>query len=87
MATGVALFHQAEGLYAQGRIPETFELYQQAIKKILQDEIVTSRVPAIVPIESPQETLGCVWRNFVGFFRDTQMPFNQSVQARNLFRY
>jgi len=48
------------------------------VKKILKDEIVTAKIPAIVPDDFPQETLGAVWRNFVGFFRDPAMSFTQA---------
>lgn len=77
--TGAALFYQAEVLYAKGQVAKTFDLYQQAINKILKDENVTAHVPNIVPAEYPQETLGCLWRNFVSFFRDSEMPFNQGA--------
>lgn len=78
MSSGVALFQRAEGFYAQGKIQEAFDLYQKSVKKILKDENVTAKIPAIVPDDFPQETLGAVWRNFVGFFRDPAMSFTQN---------
>jgi hypothetical protein len=77
MSSGVALFQRAEALYAQGNANEAFEYYQKSIKKILKDEAVTAKLPAIVPPDFPQETLGAVWRNFVGFFRDPIMNFTE----------
>jgi hypothetical protein len=78
MSSGVALFQRAEGFYAQGNVPEAFDLYQKSLKKILKDENVIAKIQAIVPDDFPQETLGVVWRNFVGFFRDPAMSFTQA---------
>jgi len=78
MSSGVALFQRAESLYAQGNSQGAFDLYQASVKKILKDENVIAKIPAIVPDDFPQETLGAVWRNFVGFFRDSAMSFTQS---------
>jgi hypothetical protein len=78
MSSGVALFQQAESLYAQGDIQGAFDLYQRSVKKILKDENVIAKIPAIVPDDFPQETLGAIWRNFVGFFRDPTMSFTQT---------
>jgi len=36
-----------------------------------------AKIPAIVPPDFPQELLGAVWRNFVGFFRDPAMHFTE----------
>ena len=72
---GVVLLQRAEALYAQGKSEETFELYQRAIKKILKDEDVAALLPAIVPNDTPKETLGFLWRNFAGFFKDPAMKF------------
>jgi len=72
---GVVLLQRAEALYAQGKSEKTFELYQQAIKKILKDEDVAALLPAIVPDDTPKETLGFLWRNFAGFFKDPAMKF------------
>lgn len=77
MSSGVALFQRAEALYARGDTNGAFEYYQKSIKKILKDEIVTAKLPALVPPDFPQETLGAVWRNFVGFFRDPAMNFTE----------
>ncbi|KAF8068827.1 hypothetical protein FPV67DRAFT_1489871 [Lyophyllum atratum] len=75
--SGLALFQRAETFYHQGDIQSAFDYYQKAIKKILKDENVTAKIPAIVPDNFPQELLGAVWRNFVGFFRDPQMNFTE----------
>jgi hypothetical protein len=72
---GAVLLQRAEALYAQGKSEETFELYQRAIKKILKDEDVAALLPAIVPNDTPKETLGFLWRNFAGFFKDPIMKF------------
>ena len=89
--SGVALFQRAEGLYAQGKIQETFETYQKCIRKILRDENPTANIPAILPDDFPRETLGAVWRNFVGFFRDPAMSFTaetapEAYKLLNSFR-
>ncbi|KAL0070510.1 Histone-lysine N-methyltransferase smyd1 [Marasmius tenuissimus] len=74
MASGFQLFYKAEELYAQGKFDETFEYYQKAIKKITKDENPLKALPALCPDPSfPLETLGAVWRNFLGFFKDPQM--------------
>ena len=80
MSSGVALFQRAEGLYAQGNIQGAFDLYQKSVKKILRDENVIAKIPALVPDDFPQETLGAVWRNFVGFFRDPAMSFTRNSE-------
>ncbi|KDR70653.1 hypothetical protein GALMADRAFT_254688 [Galerina marginata CBS 339.88] len=77
MSSGMALFQKAESFYHQGRINDAFEYYQKSIKKILKDEDVTAKIPAIVPPDFPQELLGAVWRNFVGFLRDPAMNFTE----------
>lgn len=56
--SGVSLFQKAERAYASHRSDEAFELYEKAIKKILKDENVAAKLPAIVPDIAPQETLG-----------------------------
>jgi hypothetical protein len=74
--SGVELFQRAETLYFQGKVPETFEMYQKSIKKILKDENPTATLPLPLPTDDfPRETLGVVWRNFLGFFRDPAMSF------------
>ena len=78
MSSGVALFQLAEGLYAKGNNQGAFDLYQKSVRKILKDETVTANLPALVPDDFPRETLGAVWRNFVGFFRDPAMSFTQT---------
>ncbi|KAF8869261.1 hypothetical protein CPB84DRAFT_1839606 [Gymnopilus junonius] len=65
MSSGLLLFQQAETLYHRGDENGAFEYYQKSIKKILKDENVTAKLPAIVPPDFPQELLGCVWRNFI----------------------
>ena len=77
MSSGLALFQKAETFYHQGRTNDAFEYYQKSIKKILKDENVIAKIPAIVPPDFPQELLGSVWRNFVGFFRDPAMNFTE----------
>lgn len=83
---GVVLFQRAEALYAQGKIEETFEMYQRAIKKILKDEDVAALLPAIVPNDTPKETLGFLWRNFAGFFKDPAMKFATEERAPDAYR-
>jgi hypothetical protein len=78
MSSGLALFQNAEIYYFQGDIQRMLDLYQQAIKKILQDENVTAIFPLPVPSDSfLQETLGVCWHNFVGLFRDPAMSFTE----------
>ncbi|EAU91994.1 hypothetical protein CC1G_05981 [Coprinopsis cinerea okayama7 len=74
MSSGVQLFMKAEQLYAQNRVDETLEYYAKAIQKIVRNENLLAPLPALVPDPTfPKETLGAVWRNFVGFFKDPQM--------------
>jgi len=73
--TGIVIFQRAEQCYARGQVNTTFELYQRAIKKILKDEVLTAKLPAIVPDEAPEEALCFIWMNFLGFFRDPAMNF------------
>jgi hypothetical protein len=75
--SGLSLFQKAETFYHQGKTNDAFEYYQKSIKKILKDEDVTAKLPAIVPSDFPKELLGGVWRNFVGFFRDSTMNFTE----------
>lgn len=77
MSSGVALFQRAEQFYHQGKTNDAFNYYQRSIKKILKDENVIAKIPAVVPDGFPQELLGAVWRNFVGFFRDPAMNFTE----------
>lgn len=77
MSSGLALFQKAETFYHQGRTNDAFEYYQKSIKKILKDENVIAKIAAIVLPDFPQELLGGVWRNFVGFFRDPAMNFTE----------
>ncbi|PPQ95396.1 hypothetical protein CVT26_008242 [Gymnopilus dilepis] len=77
MSSGLLLFQAAEQSYAKGDINGAFDHYQKSIKKILKDENVIAKLPAIVPPDFPQELLGGVWRNFVGFFRDPEMNFTE----------
>src|SRR5262245_35100651 len=76
--SGLDLFKRGEIFYSQGKIQEAFDSYQKSIKKILKDEIVTAKLPAIIPDDFPKEILGAVWRNFVGFFRDPNMSFTKT---------
>ena len=78
MSSGVAIFQRAEQLYSRGDTEGAFSLYQTAVIRILKNENVTAKLPAIVPDDFPQETLGAVWRNFVGFFRDPAMSITQT---------
>ncbi|KAL0577324.1 hypothetical protein V5O48_004647, partial [Marasmius crinis-equi] len=91
MSGGFQLFYQAEQLYAQGNIDGTFEYYQKAIKKITKDENLLAPLPAISPDPLfPQETLGAVWRNFLGFLRDPEMRKNKcksSIRSSASFTY
>lgn len=77
-SSGFDLFVQAETAYSEGRHNETFDLYQRAIRKIIEDENVTAVPPtaALLPDSArshPRETLGMAWMNFVGFFKDKSM--------------
>ena len=38
-------------------------------------EDVAALLPAIVPNDTPKETLGILWRNIAGFFKDAVMKF------------
>ncbi|KAK0486653.1 hypothetical protein EDD18DRAFT_1360662 [Armillaria luteobubalina] len=77
MSSGWNLFVQAERFYSQNDVDKTFEYYQKAIKKIVNDENITAQIP--IPTGSlpdntfPTETLGAAWRNFIGFFKDPAM--------------
>ncbi|KAE9399700.1 hypothetical protein BT96DRAFT_919996, partial [Gymnopus androsaceus JB14] len=89
--SGVSLFQKAERAYASRRSDEAFELYEKAIKKILKDENVAAKLPAIVPDIAPQETLGYLWQNFTGFLRDPQMNYTaesspEAFKLLNKFR-
>ncbi|KAF8060832.1 hypothetical protein FPV67DRAFT_1673666 [Lyophyllum atratum] len=75
--SGLALFKRAEASHYQGDIQSAFDDYQKAIKKILKDENVTAKIPAIVLDDCPQELLGYIWRSLLGFFRDRQMNFTE----------
>ncbi|KAF8658429.1 hypothetical protein AX16_001980 [Volvariella volvacea WC 439] len=81
MSTGTSLFAQAESLYHLGQTDKVFEYYQLSIKRILKDEIVIAKQrlpPGIqLPDDYPEEVLGMAWRNFVGFFRDPNLNFEQ----------
>ncbi len=81
MSTGFALFQQAEILYAQGNVDETFKAYQRCIKKVLKNELVTAKLPqaALVPDQIPRELLGYAWMNFAGFFLDPNFNYTQGI--------
>jgi hypothetical protein len=80
MSTGWAIFVRAEEFYHAGKMKDALDNYQRAIKKILKDEIVIAKVPMPVTHDDmPRETLGMAWRNFVGFFRDPAMSFNEQT--------
>ncbi|KAL0576204.1 Histone-lysine N-methyltransferase smyd1 [Marasmius crinis-equi] len=91
MSSGFQLFYQAEQFYSQGNVDGAFEHYQKAIKKITKDENLLAALRALSPDPTfPQETLGAVWRNFLGFFKDPQMRKNKenSPEAyKLLYRY
>ena len=49
---------------------------QQRWGQTLMDiEDVAALPPAIVPNDTPKETLGILWRNIAGFFKDPVMKF------------
>ncbi|KAG6889404.1 hypothetical protein C0992_005326 [Termitomyces sp. T32_za158] len=81
MTNGYSLFQSAEMHYYQGKTASAFSYYRKSIKKILKNESPTAKMPVPrgmrVPDDMPQELLGMVWRNFVGFFRDPQMNFTE----------
>ena len=66
MSSGLALFWKAEVFFHQGHTNNIFEYYQKSIKKILKDEDVITKIPAIVLGDFPQELLGGIWHNFIG---------------------
>jgi len=89
--TGLVLFQKAELAYASHRSDEAFELYQKAIKKILKDENVVAKLPAIVLHNAPEETLGFLWQNLTGFFKDPAMNYTaetspEAFKLLNKFR-
>jgi len=43
----------------------------------LKGEDVIVKIPAIIPPDFPQELLGGVWHNFIGFFHDPAMNFTE----------
>jgi len=57
MHSDVTLFQ-----HAQGNSQGTFDLYQASVKKILKDENVITKIPAIVPDDFLKEMLGAVWQ-------------------------
>jgi len=63
----VALFQKAETFFHQGHTNDAFEYHQKLIKNILKGEDVIAKIPAIIPPDFPQELLGGVWHNFIGF--------------------
>lgn len=86
MSSGLDLFRKAELFYYQGKVDDTFDYYQRAIKKIIKDENVTASLPTEI-LHSPEvahnrayprELLGVVWMNFVGFFKDPVMRKDKS---------
>ncbi|KAG5646720.1 hypothetical protein DXG03_002402 [Asterophora parasitica] len=78
VAVGSTIGHGLSSMLFGGKPKETFEYYQKAIKKIIKDENVTAKIPAILPDNSmPQELLIMLWRNFVGFLRDPAMNFRE----------
>jgi hypothetical protein len=44
----VSLSQHAEGFYAQWNIQEAFDMYQKSLK-ILKDENIITKIPAIIP--------------------------------------
>lgn len=85
MPTGFELFQQAEMEYQlRGNAHAAMDLYVSSIKQIVQRENPVARFPAYMLTqmaaqanEFPEQILGTVWRNFVGFFRDPQMGFTK----------
>ncbi|KAF9030350.1 hypothetical protein BDZ89DRAFT_1112247 [Hymenopellis radicata] len=81
MSSGLELFRKAEMFYYGGRVDDTFDYYQRAIRKIIKDENITASLPAAMVLSPeiarnrayPRELLGVVWMNFVGFFKDPDM--------------
>lgn len=76
---GFDLFIEAEQLYRQGRFADALEFYRLSVKRILKDGDINYPMPVTVSVDLPVEVLGCVWANFVGFFRDAEMSFTQGV--------
>lgn len=76
--SGLSLFQKAEMAYMMDHnAPKAFGLYVQAIRKIIKNEDVVQKFPRPVPVpDMPQELLGIIWRNFVGFFRDHELGLN-----------
>ncbi|EJD44549.1 hypothetical protein AURDEDRAFT_114295 [Auricularia subglabra TFB-10046 SS5] len=75
--SGLSLFKKAEMAYMlDSNVPQAFDLYVQSIRKIIKNEDVAQKFPQPIPVpDMPQELLGIVWRNFVGFFRDPALGF------------
>ena len=40
--------------------------------KLIDIEDVAALLPAVIPNDTPKETLEYLWRNFAGFFKDAQ---------------
>jgi len=53
MSSGLALFQKAETFFHQGHTNDAFEYCQKPIKKILKDENVIAKIPAIMPPDFP----------------------------------
>ncbi|KAJ7136043.1 hypothetical protein C8R44DRAFT_769545 [Mycena epipterygia] len=85
MSSGKALFIEGEKHYEAGRISEAFELYRQAIIRILDHEDVLQKFPG-VPEQVPQEVIAVAWQNLLGCFRKSGSGFTQesSPEAYNL---
>ncbi|KIY52679.1 hypothetical protein FISHEDRAFT_69495 [Fistulina hepatica ATCC 64428] len=84
MPSGLTSFTEAELDYAAGRIDPCFRKYLKSIKKIIKDEKLDAKLKfsagAPVPPDHPEELLGAVWRNFIGFFKDKPLNINEETQ-------
>jgi hypothetical protein len=55
--SGLSLFQKAETFYHQCKTNDAFEYYQKSFEKILRDENVIAKLPAVVPSDFPKELL------------------------------
>lgn len=85
MPTGFELFQSAEMEHQfRGNSSAAMDLYVLSIERIVQHENPIAKFPVwmLTQITAqaddyPEQVLGAVWRNFVGFFKDPNMAFNK----------
>ncbi|KAF6753014.1 hypothetical protein DFP72DRAFT_903114 [Ephemerocybe angulata] len=84
MTTGYAIFQNAERAYMlEHNTKKALDLYQKAIKRIMQKEnvltVMFAHRPRGLTNDMPSETLAMAFRNFCGFFRDPAMNFTEAT--------